>query len=322
MASASYVGQLKQLLKIDLTSQNKKKVHSGYQSLIRLLSDPRITQHLFGHHELIFQCISSIILTPNHRHFDDKQLSALFDAAMKSRTLSMSQNHVLDLWYRNVEDRLFEAPEEEDDHRNGPSTQQTNRNDMDDDQKDDEDDDEWLDETTDTEDEFEIGTRTIVQRTFAPVSIKPLPSTHSKPNVKSNKRPVSPVLSETQSNSSAKYASFPLEPPAEMDPRPRQTSGSELNSNSEFTLESSDSEGKNHCIDGSTSGRRNEGREQQQNENSRPQRPQTEKRVSLCVPDSKATDDSGATKAMTMHQDTNHGNKQSPSKSFSVLLGF
>ena len=109
--------QLQQLLKKEFStsSDDQNRVISGYRSLIDLLSAPRSVQQLRGHHELLFQCISQILLTPFHRHFDDEQLRVLIDVASHSCVLSMCQNQTMDRWAQNIDERAFEKPDDTDD---------------------------------------------------------------------------------------------------------------------------------------------------------------------------------------------------------------
>ena len=121
MAKANYKVRLEKLLTNELSSlsNDRKQVTSAYKSLMDILQVPQLSKHLHGHHELVFQCLSLIILTPFNRFFDDEELTLLLHSASNACVLSMSQNQIIDGWLQNVEERTFEKPdlydEDEDD---------------------------------------------------------------------------------------------------------------------------------------------------------------------------------------------------------------
>ena len=116
MAKVNYKIRLEKLLTNELSSSNdKKQVISAYKSLMEILQVPQLGKHLHGYHEILFQCLSQIILTPFHRHFDDEELNVLLQSASNARVLSMSQNQIIDGWLQNIDERTFEKPDEEDD---------------------------------------------------------------------------------------------------------------------------------------------------------------------------------------------------------------
>jgi hypothetical protein len=120
MAKVNVQVHLQKLLKneLSLSSKDKNQIISGYKSLIDLLQIPQINKQLHGHHELLFECISQIILTSFNQFFDDNELRLLLELASNACVLSMSQNQIIDGWLQNIEERTFEKPdndEEEDD---------------------------------------------------------------------------------------------------------------------------------------------------------------------------------------------------------------
>lgn len=116
MAKVNYKLRLEKLLTNELSSSNdKKQVTSAYKSLMEILQVPQLGKHLHGYHEILFQCLSQIILTPFHRYFDDEELNVLLQSASNARVLSMSQNQIIDGWLQNIDERTFEKPDEDDD---------------------------------------------------------------------------------------------------------------------------------------------------------------------------------------------------------------
>ncbi|CAF3201556.1 unnamed protein product [Rotaria socialis] len=117
MAKDKIEVRLQQLLDNELSSSSndKKKVDSAYESLINILQTPEIRQQLHGYHELIFECISQIILTPSNQLFSDDELLFLLESASNACVLSMSQNQIIDSWLQNIEERTFEKPDNYDD---------------------------------------------------------------------------------------------------------------------------------------------------------------------------------------------------------------
>jgi hypothetical protein len=114
MAKVNFKVRLQSLLNNELSSSSndKNKVISAYKSLIDILEVP---QQLHGYHEILFQCISQIILTPFNHFFDDNQLRQLLDLVSNACVLSMSQNHIIDGWLQNIEERAFEKPDDDED---------------------------------------------------------------------------------------------------------------------------------------------------------------------------------------------------------------
>lgn len=115
MAKTNYKIRLEKLLTNELSSVNdKNQAISAYQSLMEILRVPQLGKHLHGYHEILFQCLSQIILTPFHKYFNDEELNVLLESASNACVLSMSQNQIIDGWLQNVEERTFEKPDEED----------------------------------------------------------------------------------------------------------------------------------------------------------------------------------------------------------------
>jgi hypothetical protein len=120
MATVNFQVRLQKLLKNELSSSSndKNQVISGFKSLIDILQIPQINKQIHGYHELLFECISQIILTRFNQFFDDNELRLLLELASNACILSMSQNQIIDGWLQNIEERTFEKPddyEEEDD---------------------------------------------------------------------------------------------------------------------------------------------------------------------------------------------------------------
>jgi len=136
MAKVNYKNTLKKLLTNELSStdNDKKQVLSAYKLLIDILKVPQIDKQLHGCHELLFACLSQIILTQFHQYFDDNQLQVLLQSASNARVLSMSQNQILDDWLQNIEEREFEKPDFDDD----------------------DDDDDLYEDATDSEEDIEV----------------------------------------------------------------------------------------------------------------------------------------------------------------------
>jgi Ran GTPase-activating protein (RanGAP) involved in mRNA processing and transport len=145
MAKVNFKISLQKLLDNELSSSSndKKQVISGYKSLIDILKVPQIGKQLHGYHELLFECISQIFLTPFNQFFDDNQLRSLLELASNACVLSMSQNQIIDGWLQNIEERTFEKP------------------DNDEDEEDDDDDDLYEDATESEEEEEEEKIMTI-----------------------------------------------------------------------------------------------------------------------------------------------------------------
>ncbi|CAF4146550.1 unnamed protein product [Rotaria sp. Silwood2] len=117
MAKDKVEGRLQKLLNNELSSSSddKKQVISAYESLISILQTPETRKQLHGYHELLFGCISQIILTPFNQFFHDDQLRFLLELASNACVLSMSQNQIIDSWLQNIEERTFEKPDNDDD---------------------------------------------------------------------------------------------------------------------------------------------------------------------------------------------------------------
>jgi hypothetical protein len=117
MAKVNIKVRLQKLLANELSSssEDKTQVISGYKSLIDILQIPQLDKPLYGCHELLFECISQIILTPFNQSFDDDQLRLLLELASNACVLSMSQNQIIDGWLQNIEERAFEKPDNDDD---------------------------------------------------------------------------------------------------------------------------------------------------------------------------------------------------------------
>ncbi|UJR38217.1 hypothetical protein I4U23_030890 [Adineta vaga] len=113
MAKMNFKVRLQKLLEneFSILSNDKNQFISGYKSLIDILRIPQLNKHLHGCHDLLFECISQIILTPFNHDFDDEQLSLLLELASNSCVLTMSQNQIIDGWLQNVEERTFEKPD-------------------------------------------------------------------------------------------------------------------------------------------------------------------------------------------------------------------
>ena len=109
--------RLNKLLDNELSSSSndKNQVISGYKSLIDILQIPQLGKQLHGYQEVIFECISQIILTPFNQFFDDNQLRQLLESASNACVLSMSQNQIIDGWLQNIEERTFEKPDDDED---------------------------------------------------------------------------------------------------------------------------------------------------------------------------------------------------------------
>ncbi|CAF3437622.1 unnamed protein product [Rotaria sp. Silwood1] len=109
--------RLQKLLNNELSSSSndKNQVISAYDSLISILQTPETRKQLHGYHELLFECISQIILTSSNQFFHDDQLCFLLELASNACVLSMSQNQIIDSWLQNVEERTFEKPDKYED---------------------------------------------------------------------------------------------------------------------------------------------------------------------------------------------------------------
>jgi hypothetical protein len=117
MAKVNFKASLQKLLDNELSSSSndKKQVVSAYKTLIDILKVPQLGKQLHGYHELLFECISQIFLTPLNQFFDDNQLRSLLELASNSCVLSMSQNQIIDGWLQNIEERTFEKPDDDED---------------------------------------------------------------------------------------------------------------------------------------------------------------------------------------------------------------
>ncbi|CAF0880501.1 unnamed protein product [Adineta steineri] len=113
MAKMNFKVQLEKLLNKELlsSSNDKNQIISGYKSLVNTLQIPQIGQQLHDCHDLLFECISQIILTPFNQYFDDEQLHVLLESASNACVLTMSQNQIIDGWLQNIEERTFEKPD-------------------------------------------------------------------------------------------------------------------------------------------------------------------------------------------------------------------
>lgn len=117
MAKDKVEVRLEKLLNNELSSSSndKNQVMSAYGCLISILQTPDIYKQLHGYHELLFKCISEIILTSFNQYFQDDELRFLLELASHACVLSMSQNQIIDSWLQNVEERTFEKPDNYDD---------------------------------------------------------------------------------------------------------------------------------------------------------------------------------------------------------------
>ncbi|CAF2799963.1 unnamed protein product [Rotaria sp. Silwood2] len=102
-------------LSLSSSSYDKKHVISAYNTLIQILQTRDIRKQLFEQHELLFQCVSQIILTSFNQYFHDDQLRFLLDLTSNACLLSISQNQLIDSWLQNMEERTFEKPDSYDD---------------------------------------------------------------------------------------------------------------------------------------------------------------------------------------------------------------
>ncbi|CAF4573939.1 unnamed protein product, partial [Rotaria sp. Silwood2] len=102
-------------LSLSSSSYDKKDVISAYNTLIQILQTRDIRKQLFEQHELLFQCVSQIILTSFNQYFHDDQLRFLLDLTSNACLLSISQNQLIDSWLQNMEERTFEKPDSYDD---------------------------------------------------------------------------------------------------------------------------------------------------------------------------------------------------------------
>ncbi|CAF3068718.1 unnamed protein product [Rotaria sp. Silwood2] len=110
---------LQKLLNYELSlssSDDKKHVIYAYDTLINILQTPEIRKQLSGQHELLFECISQIILTSFNQYFHDDQLHFLLKLALNTCVLSMSQNQIINNWLQNIEERTFEKQDSYDDN--------------------------------------------------------------------------------------------------------------------------------------------------------------------------------------------------------------
>ncbi|CAF3890479.1 unnamed protein product, partial [Rotaria sordida] len=136
MAKDKVEVRLQKLLNNELSSasNDKKQIISAYESLISILQTSETRKQLHGYHELLFECISQIILTSFNQFFHDEQLRFLLELASNACVLSMAQNQIIDSWLQNIEERTFEKLENYDDD-------------------DDDDDDDLYEDTTDGEEQ-------------------------------------------------------------------------------------------------------------------------------------------------------------------------
>ena len=161
MAKINFPARLRHLRDHELSvssARNRPVVLSGFQSLVDTLLTPQIDQHLYGHHDLLFECISRIFLSKAQKSLTDDQLKVLLETASNSRLLTMSQNQVIDAWYQNIDERTFEEPE-----------------DLNDDDDDDDDEGDWSDDTSESEEQLPPRK---VPETLRPASNQKSPSSY------------------------------------------------------------------------------------------------------------------------------------------------
>ncbi|CAF3369568.1 unnamed protein product, partial [Rotaria socialis] len=108
MAANQVQVRLQKLLNNELSSHDKKLLISAYDALVSILQTPEMRKQLSEEHELLFECISKIILTSYNKYFHGDQLRFLLDLTSSVCTLSMSQNQIIDNWLQNIEERTFE----------------------------------------------------------------------------------------------------------------------------------------------------------------------------------------------------------------------
>ncbi|CAF3509327.1 unnamed protein product [Rotaria sp. Silwood2] len=96
MSKNSIKIRLQELLDNELSlSHDKKHVISAYYTLINILQTPEIHKHLSKQSELLFKCISQIILTSFNQYFHDDQLRILLELTLKTNILSITQNQII-----------------------------------------------------------------------------------------------------------------------------------------------------------------------------------------------------------------------------------
>ncbi|CAF4279024.1 unnamed protein product [Rotaria sp. Silwood2] len=118
MAKDTVTVRLQKLLNNKLllsSSHDKKTIISAYNTLISILQTPEMHQQLPGNQDLLFECISQIILTSFNQYFHDDQLRFLLQLVSNTCVLSMSQNQIIDSWLTNIEQRTFEKQDSYDD---------------------------------------------------------------------------------------------------------------------------------------------------------------------------------------------------------------
>ncbi|CAF2621797.1 unnamed protein product [Rotaria sp. Silwood2] len=116
MSKNSIKIRLQELLDNELSlSHDKKHVISAYDTLINILQTPEIHKHLSKQSELLFKCISQIILTSFNQYFHDDQLRILLELTLKTNILSITQNQIISNWLQNIEERIFEISDSDDD---------------------------------------------------------------------------------------------------------------------------------------------------------------------------------------------------------------
>ncbi|CAF3633749.1 unnamed protein product [Rotaria sp. Silwood1] len=122
MAKDTVAVHLQKLLNNKLllsSSHDKKSVISAYDTLISILQTPEMHKQLPGHHDLLFECISQIILTSFNQYFHNDQLRFLLQLVSNTYVLSMSQNQIINSWLKNIEERTFEKPDSYDNDDDG-----------------------------------------------------------------------------------------------------------------------------------------------------------------------------------------------------------
>ncbi|CAF3111284.1 unnamed protein product, partial [Rotaria sp. Silwood2] len=93
MAKDTVTVRLQKLLNNKLllsSSHDKKTIISAYNTLISILQTPEMHQQLPGNQDLLFECISQIILTSFNQYFHDDQLRFLLQLVSNTCVLSMS----------------------------------------------------------------------------------------------------------------------------------------------------------------------------------------------------------------------------------------
>ncbi|CAF4683299.1 unnamed protein product, partial [Rotaria sp. Silwood2] len=118
MAKDTVTVRLQKLLNKKLllsSSYDKNPIISAYNTLISILQTPEMHKQLPENQNLLFECISQIILTSFNQYFHDDQLRFLLQLVSNTCVLSISLNQIIDNWLKNIEQRTFEKPDSYDD---------------------------------------------------------------------------------------------------------------------------------------------------------------------------------------------------------------